>query len=776
MLLTGACAIIQAQLFMTQKETPMKRSLIPLIIAVLTTSLWGSVGDYTGYITATKGDSTAQSGTVADTCFTNKTHWSDGLQPSSGKRYYTNGKGLIAPTAGGRVTFDDGTTGKLRVFRGECLAVGGGGYLAFRATTEEDPIVFPNDGLILDQKSVLRNWAGSGRHTHIAGRITVVAPEGQTVDDCASYDCLANYDGITAHISADLFSDSTAYFSVHAQPGLSKENYDIYLAKAPFYVELSGDNAGYFGAIAIERYAVLSLKSSLANATVLVGHRGWPFTPVDPDSGDAGTLCSTGASSVVVGKVVVGGGTVCVAASSVLSIGELELNGAVLRPDFDAAHGACGKIAVTEKLTVNRLPVRIRLNADPVGRHEVLSWPVGDSTNLTLSDFDFGDTLKGAVPEMLVSCGIASLVLDSTEVTMTKNDGNNDSAFTEAKNWSDTAIPHGDARYSANGKQLVTPRNYVADFQYADGPAPNTTFHGKRLHLPPSSLLCLCFPAGSADGVTFPNEGLLMDGGSIRLWSTDRTKVNGTIRVLSGESGQSGSRAGVDGSANKVHKGVEIAASLRGRSEAAFYVSYQPSLPAGYMDYEIPFRFSGENSCYLGKIIAEPGMTVFLNSALVNGTLQLGGTGYPKAALESLDSGKNGVLTTETPGVVAISNLVVNGGSVNVPAASAFALQSLTLNGGFVRLAAGETDTPALGIAGTVSVTHLTTVTIPARPKKRQAILSASASSALNAADFTLTGSSGETLRDVELQVVEESGRKTLFAVRIPRGMVLIFR
>lgn len=125
---------------------------------------------------------------------------------------------------------------------------------------------------------------------------------------------------------------------------------------------------------------------------------------------------------------------------------------------------------------------------------------------------------------------------------------------------------------------------------------------------------------------------------------------------------------------------------------------------------------------------------------------------------------------------MAISNLVVNGGSVNVPAASAFALQSLTLNGGFVRLAAGETDTPALGIAGTVCVTHLTTVAIPARPKKRQAILSASASSALNAADFTLTGSSGETLRDVELQVVEESGRKTLFAVRNPKGMVLIYR
>jgi hypothetical protein len=169
-------------------------------------------------------------------------------------------------------------------------------------------------------------------------------------------------------------------------------------------------------------------------------------------------------------------------------------------------------------------------------------------------------------------------------------------------------------------------------------------------------------------------------------------------------------------------------------------------------------------------------MTVFLNSALVNGTLQLGGTGYPKAALESLDSGKNGVLTTETPGAVAISNLVVNGGSVNVPATSTFALQSLTLNGGFVRLAAGETDTPALVMAGTVSVTHPTTVTIPSRPKKRQAILSASASSALNAADFTLTGPSGETLRDVELQVVEESGRKTLFAVRIPRGMVLIFK
>lgn len=749
---------------------------MPSIVAGLTTSLWGSIGNYTSYVTATMGDSTAQTGTVADTCFTNKTHWSDGLQPSSDKRYYSNGKDLIAPTAGGQVTFDDGTTGKLRVFRGERLAVGGGGYLAFRATTEDDPIAFPNAGLILDQKSVLRNWAGSGRHTHIAGRITVIAPEGQTVGDCASYDCLANYDGITAHISAALISESTAYFSVHAQPGLSKENYDVYLAKAPFYVELSGDNAGYLGAIAIERYSVLTLKSSLANATVYVGHHGWPFTPVDPDSGDAGVLNSSASSSIVVGKAVVNGGTIGAAASSVLSIGELELNGAVLRPNFDAVHGACGKIAVTEKLTVNRLPVRIRLNADPVGRYEVLSWPVGDSTNLTLSDFDFGDTLKGSVPEMLVSDGIASLVLDGTEVTMTKNDGVNDTAFTDAKNWSDTTIPHSDARYSANGKQIVTPRNYVADFQYEDGPAPNTTFHGKRLRLPQSSVLCLCFPFGSADGVTFPNEGLLMDGGTIRLWSTERTKINGTIRVLSGESGQSGSRAGVDGSANKVHKGVEIAASLYGQSEAAFYVSYQLSLPAGYMDYEIPFRFSGENSGYLGKIIAEPGMTVFLNSALVNGTLQLGGTGYPKAALESLDSGKNGVLTTETPGAVAISNLVVNGGSVNVPATSTFALQSLTLNGGFVRLAAGETDTPALGMAGTVSVTHPTTVTIQSRPKKRQAILSASASSALNAADFTLTGPSGETLRDVELQVVEESGRKTLFAVRIPRGMVLIFR
>ena len=466
--------------------------------------------------------------------------------------------------------------------------------------------------------------------------------------------------------------------------------------------------------------------------------------------------------------------------------------------------GASASLTVNGKMTVDVLPIKLGLTGNggsmPQGEMvKLISWRTADNPAFDICDFDFsllgdhdgfgaGGVGRG-YPVLKTEGGMTTLCLDCTEVLKTAADTGfsaDATCFRNGDKWADGRWPHLDANYFTNGKRSWAPGNLTA-CEFPDGATvPGREFHGNRIRIGSGTQMTV---EKSGREVNFAQEGLVLQQGGKLLFCDPGIVVSGKVHCASLYGAWTG-----DAAANRT--GCENASSV-GATSTRFVADFTSDRRADFTVFASswfgdPSRpntvgkfftctFDGDMSGFLGTLVCENRCCVGLNRGLPNGTVRLGWTGFPFAALGSLDDCTNGWLSASCADrTLSISNLVVNGAKVTVSGGNTYALKALTLNGGTLDVSAFGSTATQLAVDGLVAVTHATKIALTRRPTCRTPLRLISWPTAQSAPDTSLLAlvkPDGSSWGAKCALTVETEGDVTYLTARSPdTGAVILFR
>lgn len=481
-----------------------------------------------------------------------------------------------------------------------------------------------------------------------------------------------------------------------------------------------------------------------------------------------------------------------------IEVGDIDLTGTILNLAISPNVGHSASLTVTGSLELRERPLRISLdgseNAMPQGEMvKLLSWRTADNPALEPCDFDFTRRESQEMPFGMTGIGrgypvvknegeYTTLYLDCTEILYNGTDsasGTLNSCFTNAAGWADLQMPHLDANYFPHKNVCGIKKSGTTEFPGGEL-VRNQTFHGNRFRLLRGEGLTL---EGNGNVFEFPGEGLVLQQGGF-LWFLDPgVSVSGTLTVASHYSRPTSSKtvnvSGIRNGASNVRTYTTIRSTLVGdrRAELTVQVVQTWALKRGF-----DCTFNGDTTGYYGNLICETNTTIFLDTGLPNGTVTLGGVGFPyETGLGSLDGDNNGKLSASVSDtVIAISNLVVNGSTVVVSNGNTYALKALTLNGGLLDVSAFGSAATQLAVDGPVAVTHMTKVALAKRPTCRKPLKLISWPTAQFAPDtslLTLVKPDGSSWGAKCALTIETDGDVTYLTARSPdTGFAVIVR
>ena len=481
-----------------------------------------------------------------------------------------------------------------------------------------------------------------------------------------------------------------------------------------------------------------------------------------------------------------------------LEVGDIDLTGTILNLAISPNVGHSASLTVAGSLELRERPLRISLdgseNAMPQGEMvKLLSWRTADNPALEPCDFDFTRRESQEMPFGMTGIGrgypvvknegeYTTLYLDCTEILYNGTDsasGTLNSCFTNAAGWADLQMPHLDANYFPHKSVCGIKKSGTTEFPGGEL-VRNQTFHGNRLRLLRGEGLTL---EGNGNVFEFPGEGLVLQQGGF-LWFLDPgVSVSGTLTVASLYSRPTSSKtvnvSGIRNGASNVRTYTTIRSTLVGdrRAELTVQVVQAWALKMGF-----DCTFNGDTTGYYGNLICETNTTIFLDTGLPNGTVTLGGVGFPyETGLGSLDGDNNGKLSASVSDtVIAISNLVVNGSTVVVSNGNTYALKALTLNGGLLDVSAFGSAVTQMAVDGPVAVTHATKVALAKRPTCRTPLKLISWPAAQSAPDTSLLAlvkPDGSSWGEECFMATETVGEVTYLTARRPdTGIVVIVR
>ena len=481
-----------------------------------------------------------------------------------------------------------------------------------------------------------------------------------------------------------------------------------------------------------------------------------------------------------------------------LNLGDVNLTGTILNMAISPTIGRSASLTVTGNLVLQERPLRISLDgsqdAMPQGEMvKLLSWRTAGNPALEPCDFDFTRRESSATPFGMTGIGrgypivknegeYTTLYLDCTEILYNGTDAVNgtlNSCFTNAAGWADSRMPHLDANYFPHKSVCGIKKSGTTEFPGGEF-VRNQTFHGNRLRLVRGEGLGL---EGNGNVFEFPGEGLVLQQGGYLVFYDPGVSVAGTLTVASLNCRPTNSKtvnvSSIRNGASNVRTYTTFRSTLVGdrRAELTVQVVATWALKNGF-----DCTFNGETTGYYGNLICETNTTLFLDTGLPNGTVTLGGVGFPyETGLGSLDNDNNGKLSASVTGTtIAISNLVVNGSTVVVSNGNTYALKALTLNGGLLDISAFGSTASQLAVEGPVAVTHTTKIALSKRPTGRAPLKLISWPAAQSAPDtslLTLVKPDGSSWGEECFLKTETVGEVTcLMACSPDTGSVIIFR
>lgn len=479
------------------------------------------------------------------------------------------------------------------------------------------------------------------------------------------------------------------------------------------------------------------------------------------------------------------------------TVADLDLTGETLTIAISPTVGNSASLTVAGKLTLDQTPLRIGLtgneNAMPQGELvPLLSWRAAENPVLEACDFDFtlsdnnafGMTGIGrGYPIVKANGDYMTLYLDCSEIMYNATDRTSApllSCFTNAAGWADSQMPHKDANYypgrNVNGIKargsVMFPDGEIVSYQ---------AFHGNRLRLLRGQSLAL---EGTGNEFDFPGEGLVLQQGGRLEFADPEIAIKGMLNVASLYTRATASKtvnvSAFANSASNRRTNTRVSATLVGdrRAELTLQMRYTDTKFATN-GYDVVF--TGDTTGYCGRLICETNTAIFLDTGLPNGTVTLGGQGFPFGALGSLDNDNNGKLSASvSDAVIEISNLEVNGSTVVVSNDNTYALKTLTLNGGKIVV------TPKIGsvqidVAGSVAVTHATKVVMTKLPRSGMSceVIRWPASAAeIDASLLSVTDAAGRSLdaNRYTIGVVADADYRRFVVSKKPSGLLMIVR
>ena len=679
------------------------------------------------------------------------------------------------------------------------------------------PYYFGGDGLFMSGNCSLYP---ENRHGAISGRLTILSDDHDSyrqskaaqnsgvvscnVERWTQNQCslvrLANHSNYySMDIRADMFGGADAFLAI-LRNGTSVGPGDANHSTC----RISGNNAGYYGTIAVESNCWLRLKTSLANATVKVGHRGWPelrsgtagnaaydkavFDPFRNLSGHLETEANAGEISV--GTLLNNCGDVMVKTGSSLIVGDLEYAGGDFTIELGATAAACGSLVVTSTFVANHTPVRIVLLGSSVPSSGITLFSVPATSGLTTSDFSVsGPEIATVVAEdgaIKVKIPENSMIYQVAEKTpgLGSNDDYVNTFFFASDCWSPAGAPVAGSRYyNKGGYQGGGPRFYD---NAADIPVENRTFAGDAyvlgdsytsgLDTSPVMSYFSFFNGWQFDGTgkndvesrpyIFGGDGLYLKNYS-NLSLGRFGALQGRLTVLGddamayaiagNEDRQYNAVATVQSTANTSNPwGLSHDGELVGARSA--FLIFHKSASSTLCNKVSELRFNGNTDGYYGRLAVETNCLIRLKNGLPNGGVVIGWRGWPIKGLNwnlpyAADSDVSGkVLFPANRGTIGVGMISNNCGAVTVEAGTNVRVGDFYYNGGIIHI--GSTATAI----GSIEVTNaFSAIRKPVRvrfdsvsaPEGKMVVIKVPATSGVTADDFVFSGTGLKTVREV---------------------------
>lgn len=285
------------------------------------------------------------------------------------------------------------------------------------------------------------------------------------------------------------------------------------------------------------------------------------------------------------------------------------------------------------------------------------------------------------VAEALLTLSVSAF---GAQVNALKSDSNAD-CFTDSTIWGE--VPHSGNTYYQNGKQLK---------------GGSSTFSGQSL------TLNAIFGLSGGDTVTFENAGLILAAGtSLRNWRAGTTTVNGPVTFSAGI----GQNRSSEGSYAHIESNDATTFDFTGKLTCDAGKGVRINVQAGVTIAGSPtVRFSGDTSDVLGTLYAETNAWISLGAnGLANGTVYLGGSGYPTwASLSSADNWHTGVwgglkIDAASGSTVPVKTLIERGGTVYVKAGNTLSVGTLNLNGGILSFGTDSEGVGAIRVTSSIA-------------------------------------------------------------------------